>query len=117
MTTMAEVEAGYECRIYEWSRGDKNNNVVSDGQTVNRRCFIIRRRHYGDNLDAYLHLVEFARRYFPEVKDEDITPGKVMNSGYMDGHAVISFMVNVDWPLPAKDSKFRYLTGFIDFGY
>lgn len=98
----------FDCRIYRWS---------NTGQTPpeHARAFLIRTSRYGTNLEAYLILVDEARKHFPEISDESIEIGKVKNSGFFDHHPVISFKIQSDNPVPETFRDYGNATP--DFGY
>lgn len=74
-------------RIITWQWG---NNPTHDEHTTSR-AFIF--DNYGDNFAHYARVVEEAKRDFPDLKDEDITIGKVSVSPYMKHFIMITFLV------------------------
>ena len=74
-------------RIITWKWG---NNSTHDEFTTSR-AFII--DNYGDNFAHYSRMVGEAKKDFPDLKDEDISVGRITNSTYMKEFCVISFLV------------------------
>jgi len=104
--TKTKQETEFDYRVYRWGNDEAQSDTV--------RAFIIRTLKYGRNLDTYILLADEARRIFGDIKDEDILPGVVRGSGYMDGHPVISFRLPRDKPVPrpfrecGRKPDFRY---------
>ena len=90
--TKTENSSGFDYRIYRWGLENEEPTIA--------RAVIIRRPNYGESLDAFLLLATEAKKHFPNVKDSDILLGKINGSGYMDGHAVITFSIPFNSKIP-----------------
>jgi hypothetical protein len=91
-------------RIISWGINNSKKIDVT-------RAFIF--GNYSDSFAAYKRLIDEAKKDFPGfLKDEDITLGKVRNSGYMDSFIVISFLL----PRKAKHPSYKDWSRF-DFNY
>jgi hypothetical protein len=82
----------FDCRVYRWGINEQAKEDIA-------RAFVIH-KGYGDYLDTYLLLADEARRYFPNLRNDQILPGKVSNSDHLDGYAVISFGIPFNEPVP-----------------
>ena len=89
-------------RIYTW-------HPTNDEYTTTR-AFIF--GNYGDSFAKYKSMVEEAKKDFPNLKDEDITLGKVTESIHMKHFVLISFLL----PDNTTHPDYRNYTKF-DFNY
>ncbi len=64
------------------------------------RLYLIQTPMYGTDLSVYNNLFKKAKEYFPDLEEGDIAVGVVGNTGFMDGHAVISFSPLDDEDIP-----------------
>lgn len=72
--------------------------------------------NYNDSIAAYMSLVEKANKDFPSIAQDDMTTGKVRNSGCRDGYICISFLV----PNDTRKKGYRYTDvkkGSMDWTY